>query len=192
MKKSLVFIAVAAIAFTSCDIDKKGKLELPDVDVAVDVEEGNLPEFDIDWMDVDVKMKTKTVSVPKVRIVMEEEEIQVPVIDVDMPGEDKEELAIAVEAEVSGTEQELKIQEVRATQRRIYVISTLKTLKQDLGKETMRIQDQIELNAPDLDVKHYIVGVKNTDRRFNNRYTYVSSMAALPEAVKSAKVIYKK
>ena len=192
MKKSLLFIAVAAIAFTSCDIDKKGKLELPDVDVAVDVEEGNIPEFDVDWMNVDVKTEMRTVKIPKVRIVMEEEQIEVPVIDVDMPGEDKEELSIVVEAEVSGTEQSLKIQEVRASQRRIYVISSIKTLSKSLGKETMRIQDQIELNAPDLDVKHYIVGERNDGRSFNNRYTYVSSMAGLPDAVKNAKVIYKR
>jgi len=55
----------------------------------------------IDSMDIDVK--TKTVSLPEVRIVMKEEEIQFLVIEVDMAGEDKEELSIAVEAEISVT-----------------------------------------------------------------------------------------
>jgi len=55
----------------------------------------------INSMDIDVK--TKTVSLPGVRIVMKEEEIQFLVIEVDMAGEDKEELSIAVEAEISVT-----------------------------------------------------------------------------------------
>mgnify|MGYP003675441103 CR=1 FL=1 len=55
----------------------------------------------INSMDIDVK--TKTVSLPGVRIVMKEEEIQFLVIEVDMAGEGKEELSIAVEAEISVT-----------------------------------------------------------------------------------------
>lgn len=39
----------------------------------------------------------------------------------------------------------------------------------------MRIQDQVYVNAPDLDVQHIIVG-KKADRVYNNNYKYVDSM----------------
>jgi len=121
--------------------------------------------------------------------VMEEEEVEVPVIDFDMPGEDKEERTILVEAEVSGNEHELEIQEIRASKNRLYVISKLEKSDVDLGDKKMRIQDQVELNAPDLDVKHIIVGEK-ADNILNNQYKYVNSMNDLDEDVKNAKVIY--
>lgn len=188
MKKIIPFL-ILAILFTSCNIDKKGSVELPEVDV--DVEEGNLPSFDVDWADIDVGTTTKTVTVPKVRVVMEEVEVEVPVIDVDMPNEDKEEISIVAEAEVTGNEHELNITEIRATNNRLYVISTLTELDNSLGDEVIRVQDQVELNAPDLDVKHYIVGERQ-NRSFNRRYSYVATMNDLPAAAKNAKVIYKR
>ncbi len=54
MKKLIIPLFAIALFTSSCDIDKKGKTELPEVDVEVDVEEGNLPEFDVDWADVDI------------------------------------------------------------------------------------------------------------------------------------------
>lgn len=190
MKKIIIpLLAISLFAF-SCDIDKKGKVELPEVDV--DVEEGNLPEFDVDWADVDVSTTTKTVEVPKVVVVMEEEEIEVPTIDVDMPNEDeKYEQDLVVEAEIEEVEHDIEIKEIRATNNRLYVISTLTALDTDIGDKKMRVQDQVTLNAPDLDVKYIIVGEK-PNRVFNNKDMYVASMNDLPNRVKDAKVIYKK
>ncbi len=84
------------------------------------------------------------VEVPKVVVVMEEEEVEVPVIDVDMPDEEeKYEQELIVEAEVEGTEHDINIQQIRASERRIYVIATLEALTKDIGDQNMRVQDQV-------------------------------------------------
>ena len=188
MKKIIIPILALAL-ISSCNIKKEEEGELPDFDVDVSADAGELPEYDVNWADIDVGTTTKTVKVPKPMIVMEEEEVEVPVIDFDMPGEDKEERTILVEAEVSGNEHELEIQEIRASKNRLYVISKLEKSDVDLGDKKMRIQDQVELNAPDLDVKHIIVGEKAVNI-LNNQYKYVNSMNDLDEDVKNAKVIY--
>ncbi|MDX1462667.1 MAG: hypothetical protein R3359_06390 [Marinirhabdus sp.] len=190
MKKIIIPILALSLFTASCDIDKKGKTELPEVDV--DVEEGNLPEFDVEWADVDVSTTTKTVEVPKVVVVMEEEEVEVPTIDVDMPNEDeKYEQDLVVEAEIEDVEHDIEIKEIRASNNRLYVIATLTALETDLGDKKMRVQDQVSLNAPDLDIKYIIVGEK-PNRVYNNRNMWVSSMNELPERVQEADVIYKR
>lgn len=190
MKK--VIISILAIGLiTSCNVKKEEKGEMPELDVDVSAEAGELPEYDVEWADIDVGTTTKTVKIPKPMIVMEEEEVEVPVIDFDMPGQDKEERTILVEAEVSGYEHNLQIQEIRASKNRLYVISILERLDTDLGDKKVRIQDQIEMNAPDLDVKHIIVGEK-ADNILNNQYRYVASMNDLNDDIKNAKVIYSK
>ncbi len=192
MKKLLLSLSVLA-ALTSCDIDKTKKGELPSVDVDVDAESGELPAYDVDWADVNVGTKTKMVEVPKVVVVMEEEEVEVPYVDVDMPEDyadrEKMERSLVVAAEVEGKAHNIDIKEIRATQNRLYVIATLEELSDDIGDQTMRVQDQIELNAPDLDVQYIIVG-KRPNRTFNNQYTYIASMNDLSTKVKNAKTIY--
>lgn len=187
--KKLIIPVLAVALMSSCNIKKEEKGELPEMDIDVSADAGELPEYDVDWADINVGTTTKTVKIPKVIIVMEEEEVEVPVIDFDMPGEDKEERTIMIEAEVSGNEHILNIKEIRASKNRLYVISTLEKTDTDIGDKRMRIQDQIELNAPDLDVKHIIVGEK-ADNVLNNQYKYVNSMNDFNEDVKNAKVIY--
>ncbi len=190
MKKIFIPLVALALFTTSCDVNKKESAELPEIDV--DVEEGNLPEYEVNWADIDVTTTTKMVEVPKVVVVMEEEEVEVPVIDVDMPDEgEKYEQELIVEAEVEGTEHDINIQQIRASERRIYVIATLEALTKDIGDQNMRVQDQVSLNAPDLDVKYIIVGEK-PNRIFNNRNMYVSNMNSLPKRVQDAKIIYTK
>lgn len=189
--KNLVVVFGSVLALQSCKMNKEESGSLPDVDVDVQADAGELPEYDVQWADIDIKTTTKTVKVPKVVVVMEEEEVEVPMIDFDMPGEDKEERSIVVEAEVSGTEHELNIMEIRATNQRLYVISKLQELSTSLGDKTMRIQDQVYINAPDLDVQHIIVG-KKADHVFNNNYKYVDSMTKVDELIGDAKTIYSK
>ncbi|MFL1894941.1 hypothetical protein ACJRPK_04510 [Aquimarina sp. 2-A2] len=192
MKKQLLLLAILSATLISCDVNQKKEAKLPDVDVDIDAEEGQLPTYDVDWADVNVGTKTKTIKVPKVVVVMEEEEVEVPYIDLDMPNEgEKEEMSIVVETEVSGKEHDIEIQEIRADGKRLYVISKLEALDTDLGDKTMRIQDQIEINAPDLDIKHIIVG-ERPDRTFNGQYTYVGTMNDFNDRIKNAKVIYKR
>jgi hypothetical protein len=170
-------------------MNKEESGSLPDVDVDVQADSGELPEYEINWADIDITTTTKTVKVPKVVVVMEEEEVEVPVIDFDMPGEDKAERSLVVEAEVSGKEHELNIMEIRATNNRLYVISKLQELTTSLGDKTMRIQDQVYVNAPDLDVQHIIVG-KKADRVYNSNYKYVESMTEVDNLIGDAKTIY--
>ncbi len=194
MKKYFLSLAVAA-AIISCDIDKKGQIELPEVDIDIDAEEGNLPSFDVDWADVNVGTRTKTIEVPKVVIVMEEEEVEVPYIDVDMPEDyedsEKMERTLRIEAEFNDNEHDLEIQEVRAMNRKLYVIASLNKMENSLDGKTMRVEDQVEINAPNLDVEYIIVGEK-PNRIFNNQYSYFNSMDDLNDDLKNAQVIYKR
>ncbi|WP_299125758.1 hypothetical protein [uncultured Winogradskyella sp.] len=190
--KNLFTIVCIAVLMTSCDITQKKETQLPSVDVDVDVEEGQLPTFDVDWADVNVGTKTETVSIPKVVIVMEEEEVEVPYIDVDMPdGGDKEERTLSVQAEVENNAHELEIIEIWATGKKLHVISELKMTDQKIGDKKMRVSDQVTLNAPDLDVAYYIVG-KRPNRSFNRQYKYLNSVSDLKNKLTNPKVIYSK
>lgn len=192
MKNVLLVTAImVSVVFTGCDLKKTESGELPTVDVDVDAEDGDLPSYDVDWASVDVGTNTKTVEVPKLIVVTEEEQVEVPTIDFDMPGEENERRDIVVQAEVSDTEHKLEIQQIRASQRRLFVIATLTKMDQSLDGKTMRVQDQVELNAPDVDVKYIVVGEK-PDRVFNDQYMYVNTMDDLNDVVKNAHVIYNK
>jgi len=179
-----------SFSILACNVKKEEKGELPEVDVDIDTEAGNLPEYEVNWADVDVGTKMKTVEVPKVVIVMEEEEVEVPYIDVDIPdGGEKSERTIMVEAEVTGNEHNLDIKEIWAAKNNLYVIAKLEETEQDIGDKKMRVSDQVSLNAPDLNVKYYIVG-ERPDRVFNTRYTYLSNMDELKSRLDNPKKIY--
>tara|TARA_R110002049_G_scaffold242357_1_gene416164 strand:- start:7183 stop:7773 length:591 start_codon:yes stop_codon:yes gene_type:complete len=194
MKKVFVLAIASSLFFvTSCKIDQEKETKLPDVDLDVDasVEEGQLPSFDVDWADVNVGMTEKTVTVPKVVIVMEEMDVEVPYIDVDMPDEfgEKEERSIMVEAEVDGVEHEIDIKKVYANGNNLVVVSELEKGSTSLGDKKMRVSDQITLNAPDLNVKHYIIGEK-PNRLFNNAFKYYANESELESKLENYREIY--
>jgi len=190
MKKIVLsVIALSLFIVTGCKMDQTKNAELPEVDV--EVEEGQVPDFDVDWADVNVGTRTETVEIPNVVIVMEETEVEIPYLDVDMPDEygDKEERTIMVEAEVDGVEHKLEIEKVYANGNNLFVVSELEKSDKSLGDKKMRISDQIKLNAPDLNVKHYIVGEK-PNRVFNDAYKYVADDDDLDAMLKDYRVIY--
>ena len=188
--KRIIFILSISVLLFSCDVKKTQKAELPEVDVDVETEPGQLPEYDVDWADVNVGTRTKTVKVPKVVVVMEEEEIEVPYIDVEMPNDkEREEQTLMVEAEVTDNEHTIDIKEIIATEDNLYVIAELKATDQTLGDKKMRVSDQVVLNAPDLNVKYIIVGDK-PDRVFNSRYKYVKNANDFKSTLNNTKVIY--
>ncbi|GAA4238768.1 hypothetical protein GCM10022291_30540 [Postechiella marina] len=195
MKKIFVLaIASSSLFFaTSCKIDQEKKTELPDVDLDIDasVEEGQLPSFDVDWADVNVGTEKRTVKVPKVVVVMDEVEVDVPYIDIDMPKEfgNKEEHTIMVEAEVNGFEHEINIEKIYASNNNLIVVSELEKGETSLGDKKMRISDQITINAPDLNVKHYIIGEK-PNRLFNNAFKYYANEKDLKSKLENYRVIY--
>ena len=87
MKTKLTAIAALLLTVSACDVNKTQSGDLPDVDVDVSADAGELPEYEVNWADIDVGTTTETVSVPKVVIVTEEEEVEVPFIDINMPGD---------------------------------------------------------------------------------------------------------
>ena len=185
----LSLIALFAFAFTSCDVDKTSSGEMPDIDV--DVDAGELPSYDVDWADVDVRTTTKIVKVPKVRVVMEEEEIEVPVVDVDWPSDygDKDEVTLMVEADVN-QDADLDIKSVYTTGDRIIVLAELEKDGEMLSDgEMMRVSDQIVVNAPDVDVRYYIIGDR-PDGMTNTRYRYIKSKNDIAELRKGGKIIW--
>lgn len=191
MKTKLIAATIAALALTACDVDKTRSGDLPSVDVDVSADAGRLPSYDVDWADVDVGTRTETVTVPKLVVVMEEMEVEVPYMDVDMPDEDgdKTERTIVVEAEVEGQMQELKINKIFAKERRLVVVSSLRSTNQPLEGKRVRVSDRLMLNAPDLDVQHIIVGEKPRGD-WNSQYIFVANNSALQERLQGAKEIY--
>jgi len=185
-----LIMLVLPIWFFSCDVDKTQQGEMPEVDV--DVEEGEMPEYDVDWMNVDVATTTKMVEVPKVTVVMEEEQVEVPVVNVNMPDDSDAnvERTIRVETEVSDEMRELDILELYATENRIYVIAELEKTGEPLQDQTVRVSDQVVINAPeDLVVRHYIIGEK-PDRVFNDDYNYITSRNDISSELQGGKTIY--
>lgn len=193
--KKLIMTVMAATVLYSCDIDQTKKTKLPEIDVDVETKAGSLPEFDVDWAEVNVGTTTKKVMVPKVVVVMEEVEVEVPYVDVDMPndeGMEKEEQTIMVEVEVTNNEHTIEIKEIRAMNDNLVVISQLEAKSQTIGNKKMRVSDQITLNAPDFNVKYYIIGEK-PDRVFNGKYKYFRTMTDLNNKLgDDYKVIYTK
>ncbi|MGB3774067.1 MAG: hypothetical protein WA951_02310 [Leeuwenhoekiella sp.] len=191
MKKSIFLVATALLILTGCDINKKESGDMPEVDVDVDAEAGELPEYNVNWADVDVSTKTEMVEVPKLVVVMEEEEVEVPTIDVNIPDQENIERSLVVEAEIEDTEKSLDIKEIRAGEDMLYVIAQLTDLGTDIKDQKMRVQDQVNLNAPDMSVKYIIVG-ERPDRIFNDQNAFYNTMDDLPENIKNFDVIYSK
>ena len=175
----------------SCKVDQKKEAELPEVDVDIETAAGQLPSYNVDWADVNVGTTTKTMEIPKVVVVMEEEEVEVPYLDVDMPEDygEKTERTLRVEAEIADTTHNLDIEKIYANEDNLIVVSSLEKGEQSLGNKTMRISDQVTLNAPDLNVKYYIIG-ERPEQVFNSSYTYVKDMETLKNKLEGYQVIY--
>ncbi|MDC0659669.1 hypothetical protein N6L27_16830 [Leisingera sp. SS27] len=85
---SAVAIGVAAViaiaaAFYMIDVDQTEEARLPDVEV--NVEGGQLPEFDAEVGSVELTEESATVKVPDVDVEMKDAEITVPGIEVTPP-----------------------------------------------------------------------------------------------------------
>lgn len=72
----LLGVGLAVLALGACDVDQTQEGELPDVDV--NVEGGEMPEYDVDGPEVEVGTQEDTVIV------------ETPTIDVDLPDDDEE------------------------------------------------------------------------------------------------------
>ncbi len=192
MKFTYLFLfLLSAAAITSCDVNQTEEGELPEVDVDVDTEAGNMPEYNVNWADIDVETTTRMIEVPKVSVEMVEEAVEVPVVDVEWPSEygQSEETTLMVEADVD-QESNIEIQEVYASDDRMVVLASLNSEGQMLSEgQMMRVTDQVVVNAPDMDVRYYIIGDR-PEGMANNRYRYITSRNDIADIMQNGRAIY--
>lgn len=75
--------AVGALLLAGCDVDKTQEAALPDVEV----EGGQMPEYDVQGPDVEVGTEERTITTPDVDVETEKRDVTVPDVDVEMPKE---------------------------------------------------------------------------------------------------------
>lgn len=187
-----MLMALLIAGFTAgCEIEKTRDGEMPDVDVQVDADTGQLPAYDIEGPDIDVGTRTTTIEVPKVVVVMEEEEVEVPYIDIDGPNdEDGEEQTIAVAIE-STTLYDVDIEEIYMVNNQLWVVSELEVERDEPLEKATRVTDQVMVDAPVMEVHHYIIGERPADFTATN-YHFISSRDEIASDLASAKAVYRR
>lgn len=79
----LLPLALLLIVSTGCRVEKEQTGEEPDVDVNVDP--GQLPEYEVEGPEVDVGTEQKEITVPDVEVTQEEKTITAPDVDIQPP-----------------------------------------------------------------------------------------------------------
>ncbi|MGP1375930.1 MAG: hypothetical protein ACTS3T_24100 [Almyronema sp.] len=171
----------------ACRVEQEEAGSLPDVDV--DVEPGNLPEYDVQGPDVNVGVTERTVTVPKVVVVQEEETVDVPYIDVSLPNADQVERTITPEVEVPSGGYDLTIQGIYAVNDELWVVSDLEEVDDNAPESTVRVSDRVVLNAPDMSVRHFIIGDRPTGA-FNEQFTFISSREEIAPQLSEGRQLY--
>ena len=175
------------IPLSSCQVEKEQAADLPDVDV--DVDPGQLPEYDIKGPDVNVGVTERTVTVPKVVVIQEEETVKVPYVDVDVPGAEREERTITAEVEVPSGGYGLEIQSISVVDNQLWVVSKLDETDPNAPQKAVRVSDRIVINAPDMAVRHYIVG-ERPSKVFNEQYTFIKDRQEIAAQLESGRLLY--
>ncbi|PZV22209.1 MAG: hypothetical protein DCF21_00695 [Leptolyngbya sp.] len=183
----LLFVLLLVIPLGACRVEQEETGSLPDVNV--EVEPGSLPEYDIQGPDVNVGVAERTVTVPRLVVVQEEETVQVPYIDVDLPGVDRIERTITPEVEVPSDGYDLSIQGIYAVNNELWVVSQLDEVNADAPAANMRVSDRVVLNAPDLPVRHFIIGERPAGT-FNEQYTFIDSREAIASDLSAGRQLY--
>ena len=71
--KTITMLAITAIfGLSACDVDQTREAEAPEVDV--NVEEGQLPQYDVDGPEMNVSTKNVVVQVPDVDVNVPDDE----------------------------------------------------------------------------------------------------------------------
>ena len=182
-----LFILLLLLPMGACRVEQEETGSLPDVDV--DVEPGSLPEYDVQGPDVNVGVTERTVTVPRVVMVQEEETVDVPYIDVSLPGTDQVERTITPEVEVPSGGYDLTIQGVYAVEDELWVVSRLEEVDPDAAEATVRVSDRVVLNAPDMSVRHFIVG-ERPEGAFNEQYTFINSQEEIAPQLNAGRQLY--
>ncbi len=187
MLKKIFPLSLMLLTFSlvSCQVEQEQQGQLPDVNV----EPGQLPEYDIEGPDVNVGLREKTVVVPKVVVVQEKETVEVPYIDVNVPGAENEERTITTEVEVPSGGYDLEIQSVYAVDNELWVISRLTEEDPNAPQADVRISDRIVMNAPDMPVRQFIIG-ESPDSSYNEQYTFIDNRQEIASQLNSGKELY--
>lgn len=175
------------VPLASCQVEQEETGELPDVDV--DVEPGNLPEYDVQGPDVNVGVTEETVTVPRVVVVQEEETVDVPYINIDVPEADQVEQTIAPEVQVPSGGYELNIQDVYAVGNELWVVSRLEETDPAAPEANVRVSDRVILNAPDMPVQHFIIG-ERPESSTNEQYEFIDSRDQISAELESGRQLY--
>lgn len=95
LRKLSLVSAILLLSFSTvgCRVQQTQDAELPDVDVEVEADPGQLPAYDVDGPEVEVGTTEETIKVPEVEVSAEEKTIEVPTIDIDLPGGEDAEAA---------------------------------------------------------------------------------------------------
>jgi len=190
LQKVLSFtFALSLIPLASCRVEQERAAKLPDVDVSV--EPGRLPKYDIEGPDVNVGVTERTVTVPKVIVVQEEETVEVPYINIDVPGAQRQERTITTEVEVPSAGYNLAIQSVYAVNNELWVISRLSETNPNVPRATTRISDRIVINAPNMPVRHYIVGARPSGV-FNEQYEFIGNREQILPQLQAGRQLYER
>ncbi|MBD2259563.1 hypothetical protein [Pseudanabaena sp. FACHB-2040] len=188
LKKVLpLSLLLLLIPMASCRVEQEEAGSLPDVDV--EVEPGSLPEYDVQGPDVNVGVTERTITVPKVIVVQEEETVEVPYIDVNVPGAERQERTITVEVEAPSSGYNVEIQDVYSVNNELWVVSQLAEVNPNAPQATARVADRIVVNAPDIPVRHYIVGERPLGS-FNEQYTFVGTREQINSQLEAGRQLY--
>jgi len=177
------------VPMASCRIEQERAGEPPDIDVSV--EPGQLPEYDIQGPDVNVGVAERTVTVPRVVVVEEEETVQVPFIDVEVPGAERQERTITAEVQVPSTGYDLNIRDVYVVNDELWVVSRLEEVDPAAPQSTTRAADYIVINAPDMPVRHYIVGDRPSGV-FNEQYAFIGDRDQILPQLEAGRQLYER
>ncbi|NJN57499.1 MAG: hypothetical protein HC879_08350 [Leptolyngbyaceae cyanobacterium SL_5_9] len=186
-KKLLLSLLLIVLPLAACRVEQEEAGSLPDVEV--DVEPGNLPEYDIQGPDVNVGVAERTITVPRVVVVQEEQTVEVPYVDVEVPGAERVERTITTEVEVPSGGYDLSIQSVYAVNNELWVVSRLEEVDPSAPQADVRISDRIVLNAPDTPVRQYIIGDR-PEGSFNEQYTFIDSRDQIVSQLESGRELY--
>ncbi len=173
------------IPLSGCQIEREQAGRLPEVDV----DPGRLPEYDINGPDVNVGVTERTVTVPKLIVIQEEETVQVPYIDVDVPGAERQERTITAEVEVPSNGYDLNIQEIYSVDGELWVISRLVEENPNAPETSMRVSDRIVFNAPDMPVRHYVIGDRPAGT-YNEQYTFIDNLEEINSQLAAGRQLY--
>lgn len=189
-QKALSFaFALLLIPLASCQVEQEREAQLPEVDV--NVEPGQLPQYDIQGPEVNVGVTERTVTVPKVIVVQEQETVEVPYIDVNVPGAEREERTLTAEVEVPSGGYDLNIQDVYAVNNELWVISRLEETNPNAPQAITRASDRIVINAPSTPVRHYIVGARPSGV-FNEQYEFIGNRQEILPQLEAGRQLYER